>query len=57
MWTVGARWRFDRQTFVYAIGALLKNGASANFNNNSTITGIPLGSDLTNVALGISYSF
>jgi predicted porin len=57
MWTVGARYRFDRQTFLYAIGAILKNGASANFNNNSTITGIPLGSDLTNLAVGISYSF
>jgi predicted porin len=57
MWTVGARYRLDRQTFVYAIGAVLKNGESANFNNNSTITGLPLGSDPKNVALGISYTF
>ena len=57
MWTVGARYRLDRQTFVYAIGAYLTNGESSNYQNNSTVTGLPLGSDTKNFALGISYSF
>jgi len=57
MWTMGARYRFDRQTYVYAIAALLTNGQSANYQNNSTITGLLLGSDTTNVAIGLSYSF
>jgi predicted porin len=52
----GVRYRFDRQTFVYLIGSKLNNGASAAYNNNSTET-LPIGSDSTNVALGISYSF
>jgi predicted porin len=57
MWTLGGRYRYDRQTFVYAIAAFLENGDSANFQNNSTITGLPLGSDTKNFAIGISYSF
>jgi predicted porin len=55
LWTAGARYRFDRQTFVYAIGALLRNGVSAAYNNSApTIT---MGSDTSNFAIGISYSF
>jgi len=56
LWTVGARWRFDRQTFVYAIGATLRNGVSASYNNNSSSALLP-GSDTKNFALGVSYSF
>src|SRR5437870_2091892 len=56
LWTVGARWRFDRQTFVYAIGALLRNGVSASYNNNSSQPLAP-GADTKNFALGVSYSF
>ena len=55
-WNVGARWRFDRQTFVYAIGSLLRNGVSASYNNNSSEPLLP-GADTKNFALGISYSF
>ena len=56
MYSLGARYRFDRQTFMYAIYAHLNNGVSAAYNNNS---GIPLntGTDTDNFAIGISYSF
>ena len=55
LWTLGARYRFDRQTFVYAITAFLKNDVAAAYNNSApTIT---MGSDTTNFAIGISYSF
>jgi len=56
LYTLGARYRFDRQTFVYAIYAHLNNGVSSAYNNNS---GIPLftGTDTDNFAIGVSYSF
>ena len=56
MYTLGARYRFDRQTFVYAIYAHLDNGVSSAYNNNSNI-GLNTGTDTDNFALGISYSF
>ena len=56
LWTVGARWRFDRQTFIYTIGALLRNGVSAAYNNNSS-QALASGADTKNFAIGISYSF
>jgi len=55
MWTAGVRYRFDRQTFVYAIYAKLNNGESAAFNNGQPT--INIGNDTTNFALGISYTF
>lgn len=57
MWTAGVRYRFDRQTFVYLIGARLNNDRSANYNNNSTIANTTIGANMTNVALGVSYTF
>lgn len=56
LYTLGARYRFDRQTFVYAIYAHLDNGVSSAFNNNSNIA-LNTGTDTDNFALGISYSF
>jgi len=55
-YTAGVRYRFDRQTFVYAIYAHLDNGVSSAYNNNSNI-GLNMGTDSDNFALGISYSF
>ena len=55
-WNVGVRYRFDRQTFVYSIASVLRNGDSASFNNNSAVP-LNIGSDTSNFALGISYSF
>ncbi|HTM60613.1 MAG TPA: porin [Burkholderiales bacterium] len=55
-YTAGVRYRFDRQTFVYAIYAHLDNGVSSAYNNNSNI-GLNMGTDSDNVALGVSYSF
>jgi len=54
--TLGARYRFDRQTFVYAIAARLQNGPSARMDNwaNSTPN---RGEDVKQFALGINYSF
>jgi predicted porin len=56
LWTVGVRYRFDRQTFIYAIAARLTLGVSALHDNwqNGTPT---RGSDNTQAALGISYTF
>jgi predicted porin len=54
--TVGARYRFDRQTFVYLIGAALQNVASSKFDNWAT-SDPNRGEDVKQVAVGISYSF
>jgi len=56
MVTAGARYRFDRQTFVYLIGAKLNNGPSAAYDNWSA-SNPARGADITQVALGLSYSF
>ena len=56
MYTAGARYRFDRQTFVYAIYAHLDNGASSAYSNNSVAT-LNTGGDSDSFALGVSYSF
>jgi len=56
MYTVGTRYRFDRQTFVYAIYAKLKNGDSAAYNNSSPVAP-NIGTDIDQFALGVSYSF
>ncbi len=53
---LGARYRFDRQTFVYLIASKLTNGPSAAHDNWGN--GDPnRGEDMNQWALGISYSF
>ena len=56
MVSIGGRYRFDRQTFLYLIVNKLSNGASAQHDNwgNSTPN---RGEDVKQAALGISYSF
>ena len=56
MWTFGARYRFDRQTFLYVIGAKLANGPSARMDNWNA-TDPNRGEDVKQAAVGISYSF
>ena len=56
MYTAGVRYRFDRQTFVYAIYAHLDNGVSSAYNNFSLVP-INMGNDTDNFAIGVSYSF
>jgi predicted porin len=56
MWTLGARYRLDRQTFVYVIGAKLSNGPSARYDNWSA-TDPERGGDVKQAAVGLSYSF
>ena len=56
LWTFGARYRFDRQTFVYLIGAKLGNGASARMDNWAG-SDPNRGEDIKQAAVGISYSF
>jgi predicted porin len=56
MITAGARYRFDRQTFVYAIAAKVNNGPSARYDNWSASTPAR-GADVLQAALGLSYSF
>ena len=56
MWTFGTRYRFDRQTFVYAIAAKLSNGPSARMDNWAA-SSPNRGEDVKQAAIGISYSF
>ena len=56
LWTFGARYRFDRQTFVYLIGSKLRNGVSARMDNWAG-SDPNRGEDIKQVALGVSYSF
>ncbi len=56
MITLGTRYRFDRQTFVYLIGARLQNGNSAAMSNVANFTA-NRGEDTKALAAGISYSF
>lgn len=56
LWTFGARYRFDRQTFVYLIGAKLGNGTSARMDNWKSADP-NRGEDIKQAAIGISYSF
>ena len=56
MWTLGARYRFDRQTFVYIIAAKLNNGPSARMDNWAA-SSPNRGEDVKQAAIGVSYSF
>jgi predicted porin len=57
LWTLGTRYRFDRQTFVYAIAAKLSNGTSARHDNWASVATPNRGEDVKQFALGVSYSF
>jgi predicted porin len=56
MLSLGARYRFDRQTFLYLIANKLSNGPSARHDNWAATTP-NRGEDVKQVAAGISYSF
>jgi predicted porin len=56
MLTAGVRYRFDRQTFVYAIGAALQNDKSARYDNWAA-DNPNRGGEIKQAALGISYTF
>lgn len=57
MLSLGGRYRFDRQTFVYLIANKLSNGPSARHDNWATTATPNRGEDVKQIALGISYSF
>ncbi|HEX9433640.1 MAG TPA: porin [Burkholderiales bacterium] len=52
----GVRWRFDRQTFIYAIGSKLQNGPSARYDNWAAADPAR-GADILQGAIGVSYTF
>jgi predicted porin len=56
MLTAGVRYRFDRQTFVYAIGAALQNDKAARYDNWAPADP-SRGAEIKQAALGISYTF
>jgi len=56
MLTAGVRYRFDRQTFVYAIGAAVQNGVSSRYDNWSA-DNPNRGGEIKQAAVGISYTF
>ena len=56
MVSLGAAYELDRQTLLFALVNLTKNGQSARYDSSSLLSP-PRGSDITNYGLGISYSF
>lgn len=56
MITAGTRYRFDRQTFVYLIGAKVNNGPSAAYDNWAPADPAR-GADTLQAAIGLSYTF
>ena len=52
----GVRYRFDRQTFIYAIASKLYNGDSTRYENWAAADPAR-GADIYQTALGISYTF
>jgi len=54
--TLGTRYRFDRQTFVFLIAAKLQNGTSSQYSNVANFTA-NRGEDTKAWAAGVSYSF
>lgn len=56
MVTAGVAYYFNRQTLLYGIFAQLNNGESARFDNWGNGSP-PRGSDITQAAIGLSYSF
>ena len=56
MLTAGVRYRFDRQTFLYGIGAALQNDKSARYDNWSA-DNPNRGGEIKQLAMGISYTF
>jgi predicted porin len=56
MLTAGVRYRFDRQTFLYGIGAALKNDPAARYDNWAA-DNPNRGGEIKQLALGVSYSF
>ena len=53
---LGGRYRFDRQTFVYAIASKLVNGPSARYDNWSA-SSPARGADVLQAAVGLNYNF
>ena len=56
MLNAGVRWRFDRQTFIYAIASKLNNGASTRYDNWAAADPVR-GADIYQTAVGLSYVF
>lgn len=56
MVTAGVRYLFDRQTFIYLIGAKLQNGPSARYDNWAPADPAR-GADILQAALGLQYRF
>jgi predicted porin len=52
----GVAYYFSKRTYVYAMGALLRNGFSAQYNNSASQTP-NVGEDLDQYAVGISHTF
>ena len=52
----GVAYYFSRRTYVFAMGALLRNGFSAQYNNSASQTPA-VGEDLDQYAVGINTSF
>jgi predicted porin len=56
MLNVGARFRFDRQTFIYAIASKLNNGPATRYDNWAAADPAR-GADIYQTAVGLSYVF
>ena len=56
LWGGGVAYDLDRQTFLYVLAAVLKNGPSARYDNWSA-SSPARGGDVTQLALGMQYRF
>ena len=57
-YSVGASYYLDPAFYVFGLYAILKNGASAQYNNASGQQGTPNpGEDIRQMAVGIAYNF
>jgi len=52
----GVTYSFDPSTYLFGLLARLNNGSSARFNNTASQTPNP-GEDITQLAVGLAYSF
>lgn len=55
-WNFGFGYYFSRQTYLFVIGSILKNGHSARYNNEAEQTPA-VGEDIKQYAVGINHSF
>lgn len=57
MIAVGGEYSLSKRTALFALYAKLMNGASAAFDNTANVSKVSVGTDITNIAVGIKHDF